>query len=228
MPVQNISGTVDISDDAVYSDDVIADDALFNIQAGAQLILNGDDRFHDDAVAMQGLLRVNGPLAVEGLAVRDTATFAVASTVAQTGSVTLGDAALIRVLPGGAWTLAQNAGIAGDANSRFVNLGVLQQTGASEVSTIGANLYDRGEIKVEGALNLHGDVTRLLGAIEGAGTIEADDATFGASAISASLNVGWARLIGDVSISSNAFEIDHLSLLDTSLSIAGDGRSTTI
>lgn len=63
MSAENITGTVNITSYTVYDDDVIPDDALFNISSEARLVLLGDNQLiGDDAIAMRGQLRVRGRL----------------------------------------------------------------------------------------------------------------------------------------------------------------------
>lgn len=223
MTAENITGTVNITSYTVYDDDVIADDALFNISANARLVLLGDDQFLNSTLAGAGQLRVRGPLEIDGLQLDDAVSVVNADTVTQTGAITFGaasepvdDEVMIRNLAGATWELATNDDtleVVGGA-AQFNNLGLLEVTGANE-ATITANVRSIGTVDVAagGTLNLFGSASRFFGNIKGAGTINlGDDSFFDAATVSvadleADGSMGVARVVmrGDVTFTGIAF-----------------------
>ncbi len=221
-----ITGTVEITSYTVYPDNIDADDAIFDIAPLSRLLLLGDDVLGDDAIASKGRLLSRGSLEIDdGLTLRDTANFVNAGNVTQNGGVLdLGvssdDLVAVRNVPGGTWTMAEGAGMMGESASRFVNLGRLD-VGAD--STIAAKFHNRGTLDIEGKLTFQTDAPRLFGAIEGAGTLNADHALLdGASVSCADLFITRARLLGDVSISSTDVQFNGAYFADATLQIAGD------
>ena len=207
MSTKTITGPVNIIGYTVYDDDVLADDAVFNIGAGSRLVLLGDDQLLNSTLAMQGVLRVRGPLEVDGLTIEDTAYLVNNATITQTGSVALGasadDVAVVRNLPGATWqatgsvTLSQTG-----ANSRFVNLGLFAQGGADDTLTVGANFISRGAVQGDGTIDFQG-ATRLFGALS-ALTVNADATFLDGAAISTTGTFEAQSLIvrGDVTATS--------------------------
>ena len=222
---QEISGTIAIDDRQVYFDDLLADEAVFDLGAQGVLVLVGDDALDGVTIDGAGEARALGPLAVDdGLTLEDGATFVNAAAATENGGeLTLDDSATLRNLSGATWTLAQGAGIAGTAGSRFVNFGLLQQTGADDASTISAAVYDHGTIDVEGQLDFSDDVTRLFGAVEGTGSVSADLVTLvGASISCASFSATRARLLGDVQFATASASFGALALADDTVAFHGD------
>src|ERR1700677_1625185 len=100
-------------------DNVDQTDDQFNVYANASLILRGVDSLYDDAITMDGLVRVSGQTTIDdGLTLADAATFANADMVTQNGGdLTIGetysDAATVRNIAGAIWNLDGNTQITG-------------------------------------------------------------------------------------------------------------------
>lgn len=212
MAPVTLTGTVNIASYTVYSDDVIADDALFNIYADARLVLLGDDQFSDDSIAMDGQLRNRGTLAVDdGLTLLNSSVLVNAATVAQSGGeLRIGqvdaDAATVRNIAGATWELAGNAGLTSVSSSRFVNFGVFEQNTNTGTNIVNANFYNHGVVEVgAGALQFEA-VTRLFGDVSGAGSVVATDVALIGTKISvANFSVsGTANVVGRVVCTSAA------------------------
>ena len=229
---RSITGHVSIDSLQVYSDDVAADDAVFDIAAQTRLVLFGDDAFTGVTQTGAGQIRARGPLAIDdGLTLTGGAALVNAAAATQNGGLlTLGtsddDAALVRNLPGATWTLTDGAGMAGAGDDRFVNLGDLRQSGADATSVIGAAFYNRGSVEVEGELEFTSDVTRLFGAVEGAGKVQTGVAALIGGAIAcAAFTATTLRVLGDATVTATKLTADRLVLVDAKLEVSGDGSA---
>ena len=227
-----ISGTINVTHYSPYSDDDIFDNVLFNIFTDAWLVLAGDDQFHNVTAAGAGQLRVRGPLEVDGLALQDDIAIVNSAKVTQHGTVSLGasdhDAVLARNLPGATWDVVGRAEIAqAGPNSRFINLGLFEQTGAANTTVTSADFYSRGTVHVEGKLNFTGAVTRLFGSVEGAGQVTAGTAVLiGASLSCAAFSASTLRVLGEVTSSTQSLTVDRLVLVAARLSVASDKNNS--
>ena len=173
-----ITGTQDIQQRTVYSDDLIADDALFNVYASATLVLTGDDAFTNTSFALSGQTRNLGASTLDNV---DDASFVNIGSVSQTGEVSLGasadDAVVVRNV--GHWNLSGDEQIAGFPGDRFVNIGDFVQTGSASVTTISADFIDYGSLDFSGVLDFAGANTLINSAQLSASTIGAIEITAG-------------------------------------------------
>jgi len=213
---------INITAFTVY-DDVDQSDDQFDVYANASLIFRGLDSLYDDAITMDGLVRVSGQTTIDdGLTLADAATFANADMVTQNGGdLTIGetysDAATVRNIAGAIWNLVGNTQITGAGSSQFVNLGLLEQTSVSDTTVVDVDFYDRGgTVAIQGSFDCDDfdHVERFIsGALTGSGSAILTYAFFDGTNISiASINVDGTTFVGDVTDSSSTFKGGYLDL----------------
>lgn len=236
MTAQVITGTVNIENYTVYPEDIVADDALFNIAADARLVLAGDDDIlNGGALALAGQLRARGPLEIDdGLTLENAVRLVNAASVTQNGGVvalgsSIPDAVTIRNLLGATWDLEKNGEIDGNANSRFVNFGLFEQTNNTGTNVVDTNFVNFGDVEAETGTLQFNAVTRLLGEVTGAGSFLANDAALIGTKISvAKFTVsGTANIVGQV-ICSSVADITSVALLGGRLLLTDTSGQTNV